>query len=480
MSYVIEATSTDRNVDVQLASPLNVSVSATSGGGSGPGVIADPIWDAKGDLAVGSLPDAAARLGVGANGSVLTANSAQPLGMSWVQPAAVGLVTAAQQSANFTAVANTVHPVDCTSASVTATLPVPTADGVQCAFVLTGATAPNVLTVNAGAGGHYNTTTGLTSKQLVNPGDVLWAIYSLATNVWLVLVDPLRTLADGTQITWDTTTAGQIKPVLSANMSATSLRLASTAANSGLSLAAVRCCTIAPLTTTYVAGSGGAGATLTATANGVIPLSAFDNVQLAVNDRVLVNWQTNGYENGLYIVTDPGTASTPYILTRAVDADTGPDLNCSVEVHVQQGIIWGGSTLRSYPPTTGITVGTTALKWYGIARPQISYADLQSSDRQRKQFAHEFADVGAGPFATTNTKLPGGTGGFTVFLSGTAAQITNSESSEPIIDGCIDVSTGTDTTGRCAIAAVRGGVVPNWSSTSRYRFFARLKIPTLT
>jgi len=45
----------------------------------------DPLYDAKGDIAVASGPDAAARLGVGANNTVLTGDSAQSLGMKWVQ-----------------------------------------------------------------------------------------------------------------------------------------------------------------------------------------------------------------------------------------------------------------------------------------------------------------------------------------------------------------------------------------------------------
>jgi hypothetical protein len=41
------------------------------------------IFAAKGDLAVGSGPDAAVRLGVGANGSILIADSSKAAGMRW-------------------------------------------------------------------------------------------------------------------------------------------------------------------------------------------------------------------------------------------------------------------------------------------------------------------------------------------------------------------------------------------------------------
>jgi hypothetical protein len=58
---------------------------------AGKNIITAGVVDAKGDLIVGSADDAVARLGVGTNGQVLTANSGATYGVQWSDPAAVGV-----------------------------------------------------------------------------------------------------------------------------------------------------------------------------------------------------------------------------------------------------------------------------------------------------------------------------------------------------------------------------------------------------
>lgn len=67
------------------AQTLGVKWSAAGGG-----MIADTLWDAKGDLAVASAADTGARLPVGTNNQVLTADSTQTLGVKWATPSAGG------------------------------------------------------------------------------------------------------------------------------------------------------------------------------------------------------------------------------------------------------------------------------------------------------------------------------------------------------------------------------------------------------
>ena len=72
---------------------------------AGGNVAADAIFDAKGDLAVGTGADTAARLAVGTNGQVLTADSAETTGLKW-SAAGAGDVIAANVN-TFTGAYNT-------------------------------------------------------------------------------------------------------------------------------------------------------------------------------------------------------------------------------------------------------------------------------------------------------------------------------------------------------------------------------------
>jgi len=56
------------------------------------GAIAKSIVDAKGDLIAATAADTVSRLGVGANGTVLTADSAEATGLKWAAPAGGGKV----------------------------------------------------------------------------------------------------------------------------------------------------------------------------------------------------------------------------------------------------------------------------------------------------------------------------------------------------------------------------------------------------
>ena len=75
-----------------------------------------------------------------------------------------------------------------------------------------------------------------------------------------------------------------------------------------------------PLTVTYNNGTAGVGATLTNA--GTQTALVLDGVTMDVDDRVLIYEQTDAAQNGIYTVTNVGSGSTNWVLTRATDADS--------------------------------------------------------------------------------------------------------------------------------------------------------------
>lgn len=94
---------------------------------------------------------------------------------------------------------------------------------------------------------------------------------------------------------------------------------------------AARLTTTAALpTNTYSAGPK----TLTATANGALSV---DGIAVAVSNRILVKNEAAGQNNGLYTVTATGGAGAPYVLTRALDADTSAEVTSGMFVFTSEG-----------------------------------------------------------------------------------------------------------------------------------------------
>ena len=79
-------------------------------------------------------------------------------------------------------------------------------------------------------------------------------------------------------------------------------------ASQGLSVKlACKAATTANLSGTYVNGTAGVGAAITASDNEALEV---DGVTLVSGDRVLVKDQTNGFENGIYSLTTVGDESS--------------------------------------------------------------------------------------------------------------------------------------------------------------------------
>lgn len=123
-------------------------------------------------------------------------------------------------------------------------------------------------------------------------------------------------------------------------------------------LTAVRGATTASLTVVYDTGVLGVGATLTNAATQAALI--LDGVILAVDDRVLVKDQAAASQNGIYTVTDIGTISTNWIMTRATDYDEAVDIVQYAVVLINEGALNAG-ILRQETGAGPFTIGTTPI-----------------------------------------------------------------------------------------------------------------------
>ena len=103
-------------------------------------------------------------------------------------------------------------------------------------------------------------------------------------------------------------------------------------ASSGLDVKdSCRVATTAALTVTYDQSNGRLDNAGTQAA------LVIDGVTLSVNDRVLVKDQTEARQNGLYVVSDIGSNSSNWRLTRASDADAGSEITGGTFTFVEEG-----------------------------------------------------------------------------------------------------------------------------------------------
>jgi hypothetical protein len=183
------------------------------------------------------------------------------------------------------------------------------------------------------------------------------------------------------------------------------------------------------LTATYNNGTAGVGATLTNAGT----LGAFtpDGTVASVNDRILIYNQTNAFENGVYTVTTVGDGSTPWVLTRATDADSYglKDTNAlgnGDAFFITSGATGAGETYVCNTAGT-ITFGTTAITFV-----QVSSAQIYSAGTGLTLSGTTFSLTA--PVATTL----GGTG-LTSFTSGGAVYAT---STSALTTGTLPVTAG--------------------------------------
>jgi hypothetical protein len=118
---------------------------------------------------------------------------------------------------------------------------------------------------------------------------------------------------------------------------------------------------------TYANGAAGVGATLTATANATVTIDGYTIVAGDAGKLVLVKDQAAPAQNGLYTITQVGTATVPQILTRHADMDQAGDFSGAF-IPVGSAGTTNGNSLWLANPVGTVTVGTTAIPFTELNR----------------------------------------------------------------------------------------------------------------
>jgi hypothetical protein len=204
----------------------------------------------------------------------------------------------------------------------------------------------------------------------------------------------------------------------------------------------------------YDNGVDGVGATLTATANGVLRdtsgvglidgSSDFEN-----GDTILIKNRPNQEENGIFLIIDKGSPSTQYELERTAEYNEGAEFY-PLQVNVILGNTNGDKIFLQQ--TENVEIGVSDIVFELVETPnpirQIRYIDTATSEPlpaftynpTTKIFtADEVGYLGTinGLFATTNPNIEGG---FTTFL-------VKDEETSPEFNGSMQIlNTGSSTT----------------------------------
>lgn len=243
------------------------------------------------------------------------------------------------------------------------------------------------------------------------------SVYLNAAGLAVDVLD-IGTLGVGTaNITTANITAGTVSTTPTSGTDLANKAYVDTMVSSGITYhAPVRVESPINLVATYNNGTAGVGATLT-NADTQAAL-VIDGVTVSVNDRVLVYQQTDQTQNGVYTVTNVGSGSTNWVLTRATDADSYgvKDPNSLGEgdaFFVQQGATGAGETYVCNTVGT-ITFGTT-----NITFTQVSSVQVYSAGTGLTLTGTQFSITAVGTAATY-----GSASTVPVFTTNSTGQIT--------------------------------------------------------
>ena len=243
------------------------------------------------------------------------------------------------------------------------------------------------------------------------------AVYLDAAGSAVTLLD-VGTLGVGTaNITTANITSGTISTAPTSNTDIVNKQYADAIASGIHFHEAVALATTAALpANTYNNGTSGVGATLTATANGALSV---DSTLTIAAERILVKNEVAGANNGVYVVTQVGSAGTPYILTRATDFDTvgtGVDQIDEGDFFLVTGGVANLNTAWVQQTAPPITIGTTAIVFQQFSAPITYTAGTGLSESPSYTF--NIANTGtAGTY--------GGAASVPVFTTNAQGQVTS-------------------------------------------------------
>lgn len=336
------------------------------------------------------------RLGVGTDGQVLSASSGQSTGLLWVTPT-TGTVTSVALTLPASVFSVAGSPIT-SSGTLAGTFITQSANTVFAGPTSGGAATPAfraLVTADIPSlSGIYLPLAGGTMSGAINMG----------SNQIHSVTDPSSAQ--------DAATKAYVDAGLAALNPATSVYAASTANLSG----------------TYGNGAAGVGATFTSTAN--VPLS-LDGVSVPVNSRVLIKNQTSGFQNGIYDVTNAGSGSTQYVLTRSADYNTPTNMNQAGLIPVINGSTFALSSWQQVAVIT--TIGTDSLVFQEFtANPSLyllkanNLSDVASASTSFNNISPMTTggDLIYGGASGAGTRLANGTSGQVLTSAGTTAAPT--------------------------------------------------------
>jgi hypothetical protein len=192
-------------------------------------------------------------------------------------------------------------------------------------------------------------------------------------------------------------------------------------------LTPVRLASIANISGTYYNGANnnGVGATLTVAASSL----TIDSVACAVGDRVLLQTQTNTYEQGIYVVTSIGTT---VVLTRSFDMQSREQMKAGLYVAVGAGSLRAGNFYTLVEPLPNNLGVDTIVFNADPSAGGVSFSGFASTADALAVYADTAGNIKAATTTVTLGQPLQVTGAFTASgaIASTAGNITSGSSGD--------------------------------------------------